>query len=177
MENFDVIVIGSGIGGLTAAGLLSRYGKRVIVCESHTVAGGAAHNFRRRGFEFDSGPSFYCGLSESGSLNPVKQVLDILGESLKTVAYDPLGHYHFPEGSFAVYSNYQLYREEVAKITPEGARELAEFEKRLLPLYDAMKGIPTLALRGDWQIIPVLLSRYLPSLWKMLPNLPLVQSS
>ena len=177
MENFDVIVIGSGIGGLTAAGLLSRYGKRVIVCESHTVAGGAAHNFRRQGFEFDSGPSFYCGLSDARSLNPVKQVLDILGESLQTVPYDPLGHYHFPEGSFAVYCNYQRYREEVAKITPQGAKELAEFEKRLLPLYEAMKGIPTLALRADWQLIPILLSRYLPSLLKMLPNLPLVQSS
>ena len=177
MENFDVIVIGSGIGGLTAAGLLSRYGKRVIVCESHTVAGGAAHNFRRQGFEFDSGPSFYCGLSDARSLNPVKQVLDILGESLQTVPYDPLGHYHFPEGSFAVYSNYQRYREEVAKITPQGAKELAEFEKRLLPLYEAMKGIPTLALRSDWQLIPILLSRYLLSLLKMLPNLPLVQSS
>ena len=177
MENFDVIVIGSGIGGLTAAALLSRYGKRVMVCESHTVAGGAAHNFRRQGFEFDSGPSFYCGLSDARSLNPVKQVLDILGESLQTVPYDPLGHYHFPEGSFAVYCNYQRYREEVAKITPQGARELAEFEKRLLPLYEAMKGIPTLALRADWQLIPILLSRYLPSLLKMLPNLPLLQSS
>ncbi len=177
MKNFDVIVIGSGIGGLTAAALLSRYGKRVIVCESHTVAGGAAHSFRRRGFEFDSGPSFYCGLSDPRSLNPVKQVLDILGESLQTVPYDPLGHYHFPEGSFAVYGNSQRYQEEVAKITPQGARELAEFESRLLPLYDAMKGIPTLALRADWQLIPILLSRYLPSLLKMLPNLPLVQSS
>ena len=177
MKNLDVIVIGSGIGGLTAAALLSRYGKRVTVCESHTVAGGAAHNFRRRGFEFDSGPSFYCGLSDARSLNPVKQVLDILGESLQTVPYDPLGHYHFPEGSFAVYGNSQRYREEVAKITPEGARQLEQFESRLLPLYEAMKGIPTLALRADWQLVPILLGRYLPSLWKMLPNLPLVQSS
>jgi carotene isomerase len=177
VENFDVIVIGSGIGGLTAAALLCRYGKRVIVCESHNFAGGAAHNFRRQGFEFDSGPSFYCGLSEATSLNPVKQVLDILGESLQTVPYDPLGHYHFPEGSFAVYGNSQRYREEVAKITPQGARELEQFENRLLPLYEAMKGIPTLALRADWQLIPILLSRYLPSLLKMLPNLPLLQSS
>ena len=177
MKNFDVIVIGSGIGGLTAAALLSRYGKRVILCESHNFAGGAAHSFRRRGFEFDSGPSFYCGLSDAESLNPVKQVLDVLGESLQTVPYDPLGHYHFPEGSFAVYGNSQLYREEVAKITPQGAKELAEFESRLLPLYEAMKEIPILALGADWQLIPILLSRYLPSLLKMLPNLPLVQSS
>jgi len=40
-----------------------------------------------------------------------------------------------------------------------------------------MKGIPTLALRSDWQVILVLLQRYLPSLGRMLPYLPLVQSS
>ncbi|MBW4596149.1 MAG: NAD(P)/FAD-dependent oxidoreductase [Brasilonema angustatum HA4187-MV1] len=177
MQDSDVIVIGSGIGGLTTAALLARYGKRVIVCESHTIPGGAAHTFRRRGFEFDSGPSFYCGLTSAGSLNPVKQVLDVLGESLESVPYDPLGLYHFPEASLPVYSNQFHYREEIAKITPQGAKEFKRFEERLLPLYDAMKGIPTLALRGDWQVIPVLLGRYLPSLLKMLPHLSLVQAS
>ncbi|AFZ01954.1 phytoene desaturase family protein [Calothrix sp. PCC 6303] len=174
---FDVIVIGSGIGGLTAAGLLARYGKRVVVYESHTVFGGAAHSFKRQGFEFDSGPSFYCGLTGAESLNPVKQVLDILGESLQTVTYDPLGHYHFPEGSFPVYSNLQRYQDEVAKITPQGSAELQRFYQRMLPLYAAMKEIPTVTLRSDWQLIPVLLGNYGLSLLKMLPHLPILQGS
>jgi len=177
MQDCDVILIGSGIGSLCAAGLLARYGKRVIVCESHTIAGGAAHSFRRRKFEFDSGPSFYCGLTDAQSLNPLKQVLDVLGESLSCVSYDPLGHYHLPEGTFAVYSNTERYRHEVEKITPQGAKELKRFEERLLSLYEGMKGIPTLALRTDWQMILVLVRRYLPSLTKMLPNLPIVQAS
>jgi carotene isomerase len=176
MTNNDVIVIGSGIGGLCAAGLLARYGKQVIVCESHTIAGGAAHSFRRQGWVFDSGPSFYCGLSGTHSLNPVKQVFDVLGESIQVIAYDPLGHYHFPEASVAIYSNSQTYHHEIAKITPQGAQELQRFTERLLGLYEAMKGIPTLALRADWQVMLMLLS-YLPSLGKMLPYLPLVQSS
>ncbi len=177
MTNSDVIVIGSGIGGLTAAALLARYGKRVIVCESHTIPGGAAHSFRRRGFEFDSGPSFYCGLTEDLSLNPVKQVLDALEESLTTVAYDPLGKYHFPEGTFTVYSNAERYLTELARITPQGAAEFQKFTARMLPLSAAMRGIPALALRTDWQLIPVLLAHYLPSLLKMLPNLPIIQAS
>ncbi|MBH8565630.1 FAD-dependent oxidoreductase [Nostoc sp. CENA67] len=177
MQDFDVIVIGSGIGGLCAAGLLARYGKRVIVCESHTIPGGAAHSFRRWGFEFDSGPSFYCGLTNAQSLNPLKQVLDVLGESLQVIPYDPLGHYHFREGTFAVYSNAERYREEVAQFTLQGAREFQRFEQRLLGLYEAMKDIPTLSLRSDWQVILVLLRRYLPSLAKMLPYLPLVGTS
>ncbi len=176
--SFDVIIIGSGIGGLTAAGMLARYGKRVLVCESHSIAGGAAHSFKRRGFEFDSGPSFYCGLGhDRPSLNPLKQVLDILGESLEVVPYDPMGHYHFPEGTFAVYSNAEKYRETVAQITPQGAKQLAQFEKRLLPLYEALKDVQTVALRADWQLVPILLSRYLPSLLKMLPLLGMVQGS
>ncbi|GJD16281.1 Amine oxidase [Rivularia sp. IAM M-261] len=177
MFNFDVIVIGSGIGGLTAGSLLARYGKRVVVCESHTIAGGAAHSFRRRGFEFDSGPSFYCGLTGANSLNPVKQVLDILGESIDALAYDPLGHYHFPENTVPIYSDNSLYLKEVSKITPQGAIELQHFIDKMLPLYESMKGIPTIALRTDWQMIPILLKNYLPSLLKMLPLLPLIQSS
>ena len=76
MYDRDVIVIGSGIGGLTAAALLSRYGKKVLVCESHTIAGGAAHSFSRRSFKFDSGPSFYSGLIDPRSRNPLRQVLE-----------------------------------------------------------------------------------------------------
>ncbi|MBW4614137.1 MAG: NAD(P)/FAD-dependent oxidoreductase [Desmonostoc vinosum HA7617-LM4] len=175
MQDSDVIVIGSGIGGLCTASLLARYGKRVIVCESHTIAGGAAHSFRRRGFEFDSGPSFYCGLGDVQSLNPIKQVLDILSESIQVISYDPLGHYHFPEGSLTVYRDVELYYQQIAKITPQGASEFQQFTERLLGLYEAMKGIPTLALRADWQVVLVLLRRYPLSLVKMLPYLSLVQ--
>ena len=176
--SFEVIVIGSGIGGLTAAALLARYQKRVLVCESHAIAGGAAHSFTRGGFTFDSGPSFYCGLgSQRPSLNPLRQVLDVLGESLEVVSYDPLGHYHFPDGSFPVYCDAQRYREAVAEITPTGAKELAQFEQKLLSLYNCLKDIPTIALRADWQLIPILLKNYLPTLVKMLPQLGIIQGS
>lgn len=177
MYDSDVIVIGSGIGGLTAAALLSRYGKRVIVCESHAIAGGAAHSFSRRGFIFDSGPSFYSGLIDKRSHNPLRQVLEVLGEVLSAIPYNPMGHYHFPDGTFPVYSQQERYLEAVNQITPLGASELERFIKRLLPLYDALQGIPTLALRADWQLIPVLLKSYLPSLVKMLPHLGTIQGS
>ena len=53
----DVVIIGSGVGGLCCAALLAKYGYRVTVCESHSIAGGAAHSFERDGYKFDSGPS------------------------------------------------------------------------------------------------------------------------
>ena len=63
MHSCDVIIIGSGIIRVTAV-LLANYGKLVIVCESHTILGGSVQIFRRQGFEFDSGSSLYCGMTD-----------------------------------------------------------------------------------------------------------------
>ena len=55
-ETWDAIVIGSGIGGLTAAVLLGVHaGKRVLVLERHYEAGGFTHTFHRPGYEWDVG--------------------------------------------------------------------------------------------------------------------------
>jgi carotene isomerase len=177
MQDADAIVVGSGIGGLVAASLLSRYGWRVLVCESHSIPGGAAHHFSRQGFHFDSGPSFYCGLGDRHSLNPVRQVLEALGETLQTIPYDPLGHYHFPDHTLPIYGNIDRYRGAIATITPKGAQQLKRLEDQLLSLYDALRGIPTLALRTDLAALPFLLSRYPWALLKLLPHIGTVQRS
>lgn len=177
MADADVIVIGSGIGGLVAAGLLAYYGRQVIVCESHTIAGGAAHGFSRQGFHFDSGPSFFCGLGDPRSLNPLRQVLTLLGESVPTVAYDPLGYYHFPQQTLPIYGPLDRYLEAIAAVTPLGARELKILSDRFLALYKRLRPIPVLALRSDWRLAQVLLNRYPWQTLSLLPQLRAIQSS
>lgn len=54
-EALDAIIIGSGVGGLTAAALLAKAGKRVLILEQHDQAGGCTHTFENKGFEFDVG--------------------------------------------------------------------------------------------------------------------------
>jgi all-trans-retinol 13,14-reductase len=60
-EPLDAIVIGSGMGGLACAAMLSRQGQRVLVLEQHDVAGGSTHTFVDRGFEFDTGLHYIGG--------------------------------------------------------------------------------------------------------------------
>ncbi len=52
---FDAIVIGSGMGGMTAAALLAKLGKRVLVVEQHVIPGGFTQTFKRPGYQWDVG--------------------------------------------------------------------------------------------------------------------------
>ena len=63
--DFDVIVIGSGAGGLAAAVALAGAGQRVLVCEQHDVPGGWCHSFTLEGHTFSPGVH-YVGELEPG---------------------------------------------------------------------------------------------------------------
>ena len=80
-DAYDVIVIGSGVGGLSTAALLARHGRRVLVVERHSEPGGYAHSFRRGGYTFD--PALFdipaCETLDFGQGALVDDVLRALG--------------------------------------------------------------------------------------------------
>jgi all-trans-retinol 13,14-reductase len=54
-NHYDAIIIGSGMGSLTTAALLSKEGKKVLILERHYTAGGFTHVFKRKEYEWDVG--------------------------------------------------------------------------------------------------------------------------
>ena len=149
-EEWDAIVVGSGIGGLSCAAILANAGKRVLVCEAHDRAGGVAHDYEVRGFTFENGPSLYAGLSPPASPNPLKHVFQIIGEEPEWLTYDRWGT-AFPEGTFAAAVGARDFKERILP-TYGGPNAAAQFErlmKRVEPLGAAIFGVPSAAVRED----------------------------
>src|SRR4030042_6088839 len=79
-EEYDVAVIGAGIGGLTCAAYLAGKGKKVKVFEQHFVPGGCCTSFSRKGVKFDAGVLHLTGGKESGAFQKVLSALEIENE-------------------------------------------------------------------------------------------------
>jgi C-3',4' desaturase CrtD len=73
----SVVVIGGGIGGLTAGALLAKRGYRVKIFDSAIVPGGCASTFKRRGFTLDVGATQVAGLEPGGIHHRIFQELAI----------------------------------------------------------------------------------------------------
>ncbi|MEX2261875.1 MAG: NAD(P)/FAD-dependent oxidoreductase [Bryobacteraceae bacterium] len=93
-EQYDAIVIGSGIGGLFCANLLAKGGMKVLVLERHYMLGGFCSTFRRKGFVFDAATHFYPLLGNPSTLTG--KLLKELEIPTEWVKMDPVDQFHFP---------------------------------------------------------------------------------
>ena len=76
--DYDVIVIGSGIGGLCNAALLTRLGKKVCVLEQHYTAGGFTHSYEREGYEWDVGVHYIGEVHKPHA--PLRRIFDVISD-------------------------------------------------------------------------------------------------
>ena len=174
-DEVDVCIIGAGIGGLSCAALLGKYGVSVAVAEAHTVMGGAAHGFHRDGYEFDSGPSYFLGLSSppGESINGLRQVLDAVGETLPRGAavYNSLMMY-FPDGNFECVADRECYRDAIRRFAGDDAvAEWDALEAAMSALGDAAVAIPFAGMRADAGVA-LTMAKYVAPLVKALGGGP-----
>lgn len=117
----DVVVIGSGISGLTAGTLLAGNGKKVVIIEQQHAPGGAIRQFRRKKIPFDVGFHYTGCLGQS-------EILSLLWGycgALKDIAVTGLGpdgydHFEFIESEKTVkgFFSYQRFSEELESVFP-----------------------------------------------------------
>ncbi|MFE7720357.1 phytoene desaturase family protein [Nocardia rhizosphaerihabitans] len=126
MSGYDVVVIGSGLGGSSAAAHLSAVGKRVLLLERYSVLGGSSHVFRRQGkWEWD------CGVHYIGDCGPEGQTPTLmrglgLDDHIKWLPLDPGGFdiLRGPDLELRVPADWAGYEANLVAAFPEDAKGL-----------------------------------------------------
>ncbi len=130
-EEYDVVVIGAGIGGLTAAALLARLGYAVLVIERHDRPGGYLHAFSRRGLLFDCAVHSVGGCADRGpshrrALGMLVEHLG-LGEQVRFLPLDPIAKVCFPDLELEIPQGLQVLQQRLAGLFPNQAGKLVDF--------------------------------------------------
>ena len=144
---WDVIVIGSGIGGLVTASQLAVKGAKTLVLERYLIPGGSGGSFKRDGYTFDVGASMIFGFGEHGHTNLLTRALADVGQSCDTVP-DPVQlEYHLPDGlTMQVDRDYGGFMDRMAARFPHEAKGIRAFYDTCWQVFRCLDAMPLLSL-------------------------------
>lgn len=126
MPDFDVIVIGAGCGGISAAALLAKQGRRTLVLEQGDKIGGCCSTYERSGYRFDVGATIL------EIIRPFELAFERLGttfqEEVELEPCDPVYSIIFPDGSRMTYpASIEEKAEIISRISPEDGKAWLEY--------------------------------------------------
>lgn len=130
-KNYDVIIIGSGIGGLTSAACLSKMGKKVLVLEQHYTAGGFTHSYARNGYEWDVGVHYIGDVGTKKTIT--RKMFDFISNSqLQWAAMDDnYDRFYFGEQQFDLIAGKKNFIADLKKRFPKESNAIDEYMLRL----------------------------------------------
>ena len=100
MSNYDVVIIGGGLGGLSCGAIMSKEGFKVCILEQHSVIGGCLQSFYRSGHAFDTGMHYVGSLQEGQIMHQYFKYMGVI-DSLHLQKLDEKGFdvFHFYDGT------------------------------------------------------------------------------
>lgn len=139
-KNYDVIIIGSGMGGLgTGLKLQSSNPElKTIILEQHNIPGGYVNGFKRKGYYFDSGAE---GLVFCGDGQIFKLALDEFSVKQEFKLIDPVETMYFPDKKIVMYGDEGKYQAELFKNFPENIEEIKQFFKVVKSIMDEFHSV------------------------------------
>lgn len=149
MHNYDVVIIGSGLGGLTCGAILSKNGYKVCVLEKNKQIGGCLQTFSRDKTVFDSGVHYVGGLEPGQNLHQVFKYLGIMDKlNLKRLDMDCFDRiaFHDDPKEYKMAQGYEHFIQGLLQDFPGEEKALREYCRMLrhicdkFPLYNLRMG-------------------------------------
>lgn len=144
-KNYDVAIVGSGIGGLVCGCYLAKSGMKVLIVERHYCPGGYCTSFRRGGFDFDSVIRGFCGCKAGGTFDKIFTELELSGEIeiMRSPIFDIIVT---PEYQIDLENDYRRTLLSLQKIFPDEANNICKFfellrEENFLRIYSKVKNL------------------------------------
>lgn len=142
--DYDVIIIGAGIGGLVCGCYLTKKGYRVLIIEQHSKPGGYCSAFTRKGYKFNIGIHSLGGIN-NGILSKILDELEIK-EELKFSQSDPSDKIIMPDCITYIRANPNDTIKEFQKTFPEEKKNIEDFfhfvmQPNILAIYSKVKNM------------------------------------
>ena len=149
-NHWDIIVIGSGMGGMAAAAALSKTGHSVLLLEQYQTLGGQTHSFSREGFTWDAGIHYLSGIAPDDT---ERSMLNWLADT--PIEFAPLG---------AVYDNLHIGDAPPLALSRPSEAQERDLKDRFPDYMEAIEAW-TIALReGREAALKVIPTRAMPEL-------------
>ncbi len=124
---YDVIIIGSGLGGLECGYILSRLGKHVLILEQSVQPGGCMQSYRRHGLFYDTGFHYVGGLDEGQSLHTAFRYLGLLDLPWMRLDKEGFDRVTIGNRTFAFAEGFDAFAEHLSAEFPAERKALKQY--------------------------------------------------
>ncbi len=134
-ERYDVIVVGAGLGGMTAASLLAKRGMSVLMIDQQAKPGGACTSFKRKDVVFDVGTAMIYGFGDKG-FKPFRFLINELEEPIEIIAHPTLARMTFEGQEIIFWPDVNRFLDELGQLFPKEKKALRAFYADLYKMYE-----------------------------------------
>ena len=121
--DFDVIIIGGGMGGLSCAAFLVSSGLKTLILEKRRTLGGCCTSFIKKGFTFDWSVQSIGECHKDGIIGRILSKLEVF-DDIKFIPVEPARLYHFPDFTFEQSSHLDIHIEKLCQFFPKEKKSI-----------------------------------------------------
>ena len=141
-DKYDVIIIGAGIGGITAGALLAKRGLDVLIVEQHYLPGGVCSTVKRKGFAMDAGAALLFGWGEKTESSH-RYVMNVLEEDIDMIPHEAIYRMNFGGGkSVTFWKDFKRYFNELTTAFPGKDDQFRGFYNECFNVYNQISKNP-----------------------------------